>query len=104
MYMIQIYENITQTTSAAGSWISIKISQKGGNTQVVGAWIELISQGKTYHREITVGAGHASGSSVPSHFGVGNAKQVKYRITWPDGEKSQWYTNQVNQYVAINRK
>jgi hypothetical protein len=95
---MQIYEN---ETSGAGNWVSIQLQQQGTNTRAIGAWIELVANGKTYHREITVGGGHASGSAVASHFGVGDAKQIKYRVTWPDGIKSSWQKATVNQSIKI---
>ncbi|MCF6190338.1 MAG: CRTAC1 family protein [Cocleimonas sp.] len=98
---MQIYEN---TSTKIGNWIAIKVHQKGSNTRAVGAWIELQANGKIHHREITVGGGHAGGSAVANHFGVGDVKQIKFRVTWPDGEESKWHTKEVNQIIVFKRK
>ncbi len=67
-------------------------------------WIELVANKKTYHREITVGAEYASGSAVASHFGLGDAKKIKFRVMWPDNSQSAWQKTKINQAIMFNRK
>lgn len=96
----RLYENITKN---AGNWIAIELREKDINTSAIGAWIELVANGKSTHREITVGGGHASGSAVASHFGLGSATQIKYQVTWSDGIKSKWLLKKANQTVVFDR-
>ena len=83
----RIYQNVTEAT---GQWIGIKLKQEGGNTDAVGAWIEVKADEKVHHREVTIGGGHAGGSLLPHHFGLAKAESVKVRVTWPNQTLSQW--------------
>lgn len=91
-----IYENVTKTQEPSGRWIAIDVYQNNSNTQAIGAWAELIADDKTYHREVTMDDGYASGSAVGSHFGIGAATKVKLQSRWPDGVKSKWNNAQAN--------
>jgi enediyne biosynthesis protein E4 len=97
---VEIYENITTT---ADRWLLLDIKQSGQNINAVGSWIEIRSGSKVWSREITVGGGHASGSSVLSHFGLGDADQIELRIIWPDNTASTWETVTTNQILQISR-
>ena len=83
----RIYQNITEST---GQWIGIKLKQEGGNTDAIGAWIEVKADEKAHHREVTIGGGHAGGSLLPHHFGLAKAESVKVRVMWPDQTLSHW--------------
>jgi hypothetical protein len=54
-------------------------------------------------REITVGGGHAGGSLVPEHFGLGKSQGVKLRVIWPDGVASDWAYAATNQNIKVVR-
>lgn len=97
---LEIYQNITEE---AGSWIAVEIAQSRTNRFGIGAWIELRSGDRHWHREVTIGGGHASGSLVPHHFGLGDAQKVEIQVTWPDQTKSQWLSFDANQYIKISR-
>ena len=74
---VEIYQNVT---SDAGNWLLLEVLQPALNTRAVGAWIEVRSGERTWHREITVGGGHASGAAVLHHFGLGEADPVELRV------------------------
>lgn len=104
---VRLWRNVGSGTPEApasmGNWISVALSQPGGNLDAVGAWVEARSGGQTYVKERTVGGGHVSGQLVPIHFGIGTAAAVEVRITWPDGEIGPWQTLAANQRVLIER-
>lgn len=54
-------------------------------------------------REITVGGGHASGTALPEHFGLGDAETAEVRVIWPDGAVSPWQTLTANRAWVIER-
>ncbi len=97
---IEIYEN---TTADAGNWILLDIRQADQNVYAVGAWIEIQTENRNYHREITVGGGHVSGSLTFQHFGLGQSTELRLRVVWPDGQVSAWNTLKANQHYAILR-
>jgi len=84
---MQVWQNVTED---AGHWLSIALRQPTPNVFAVGAWIEVETDGMVQAREITIGGGHAGGSFVPEHFGLGQARGVRARVIWPDGDTGEW--------------
>lgn len=95
---LEVWRNIT---ADPGNAISVSLRQPAPNVNAVGAWIEVNTNGVTQTREITVGGGHAGGSAVAEHFGVGTASAFTLRITWPDGTVSPWTERQVDGYAKF---
>ncbi|GKY86370.1 CRTAC1 family protein [Sinisalibacter aestuarii] len=97
---MEIYQNAAATD---GHWLAITLAQPGPNSQAVGAWIDLQVGEQVFSREITVGGGHASGSAVPEHFGLGAAEVARARITWPDGEQTEWFEIEADCILRVTR-
>jgi hypothetical protein len=98
---IEIWQN---TSTDTGNWLAIDLRQGGANTRAIGAFIEArLVDGRILTQEITVGGGHASGEAGPAHFGVGHSNQINLRITWPDGQVSDWLQLGVNAVYEIVR-
>ncbi len=96
---IELYQNVTE---GAGNWLTLGLRQPGGNARAVGAFIELIANGRTYWRELTVGGGHGGGQAGPQHFGLGAAESAEVRVHWPDGEVSEWRAlDAVNRHLWV---
>ncbi len=95
----EIYQNKQQT----GAWLLLEVGQSGANPNAIGGWIEITDGHKTWYRELGVGGGHASGNAALTHFGLGQATQVKMRIIWPDGGESGWVDVQVNRILRIEK-
>ncbi len=96
---LEIWENTTENT---GNWLAADPRQSGTNSRAVGAFVELrMPSGRVLTREITVGGGHASGSAVPLHFGLGDAERAGMRVIWPDGEVSDWVEVDVNATLRV---
>lgn len=98
---MEVWQNVTQTD---GDWISIRLGQTAPNLDAIGAWIEVERDGVVRVREITVGGGHAGGSAVPEHFGLGDAEKVNLRVIWPDGAVSEWKTVETDQHLMLTRQ
>ncbi|WP_299813337.1 CRTAC1 family protein [uncultured Jannaschia sp.] len=84
---LEVWENATE---GAGNWLAVDLRQDGPNAFAVGAFVEIRTDAGVQTREVTVGGGHASGSLVPLHFGLGTAERAELRVTWPDGSASPW--------------
>jgi len=97
---IEILENISKN---AGAFLSLKILQDGTNRNAIGAWIELKAGSRVWHREITVGGGHASGQAGFHHFGLGDNEKVWLRINWPADAPSDWVEVTANQHLKIEK-
>ncbi len=97
---IEILQN---QTAKAGNWLLIDLRRRGLNTRAVGAWIEVRAGERVWHREVTVGGGHASGQATFHHFGLGTQVRARLRVIWPDGVSSEWREVTTNQILKIVR-
>lgn len=84
---MRIYQNVS---AVKANWLAIDLMQTGVNTSAIGAWITLRVADALVHRELTIGGGHAGGSLLPQHFGLGSAKLAQVQVTWPDQTQSDW--------------
>jgi hypothetical protein len=79
---IELYRNVTSET---GNWLSVTLTQAGGNVNAVGANVAVDDGAKSQSQQLTVGGGHAGGKALPLHFGLGAATQAQITVDWPDG-------------------
>ncbi|MDH3294999.1 MAG: CRTAC1 family protein [Acidimicrobiia bacterium] len=87
-----------------GHWLAVRARQAGPNPDAVGGRVQVRDgEGRIQDRELTVGGGHASGSVGPVHVGLGPAVEAEVRVVWPDGERTDWWAVQVDQFVLIER-
>ena len=104
---VQVWRNVGSGTgsqpAAIGHWLAVDLDQDAPNHDAVGAWVAVRSGDRQIERELTVGGGHASGSAVPLHFGLGAATTAEIRVTWPDGEVGPWLPTQADQVVTVRR-
>ncbi|WP_306120424.1 MULTISPECIES: CRTAC1 family protein [unclassified Roseitalea] len=97
---LEVYQNATPVT---GNWMTVAVRQEGSNINAVGAFIESRTKDRLATREITVGGGHAGGTALPEHFGLGDAETAQVRVIWPDGAISPWQTLAANRAWVIER-
>jgi hypothetical protein len=104
---VRIWRNVgsgdATRPAGMGNWLSIRLSEPGGNRDAIGAWIEVQVGKSTLRRELSIGGGHAGGQLGWMHFGVGGAREVQVRVQWPDGEIGPWRRYDANQHVVIQR-
>lgn len=86
-----------------GHWLAIDLAQPAPNVDAVGSWVEIRAGGRTSVREVTVGGGHAGGSSGWIHAGLGSADEAEVRVQWPDGEFGPWIPVTADRFVTIER-
>ena len=98
---MEVWRNVTDPT---GNWLSVSLAQPGANRNAVGAWIELVADGRTHWREVTVGGGHGGGQVGPHHFGIGEADAARLRVHWSDGAVSIWYEATAGMAFALHRE
>lgn len=97
---LEFNENLT---ADAGHWLAVELRQQQSNTQAVGSWIEVTDGERTWHREVTIGGGHAGGVSGFHHFGVGDDTALRLRVIWPDGLVSDWHDVRTDQHIRVER-
>jgi len=94
---MELYQN----AGGDGNWLLVDVQGAAPNTRAVGGFLELRSGTRMVTREITVGGGHAGGSAVMHHFGLGTAETVEIRMLWPDGRVDEWQSVKVNQILTV---
>ncbi|QQA44369.1 CRTAC1 family protein [Pelagovum pacificum] len=72
---MELYRNVTENT---GHWLALAGLPPGALATVTTASGAQV-------QEVTVGGGHAGGSAVPLHFGMGAETRAEVEVTWPDG-------------------
>jgi len=87
---LELYRNATADT---GNWITVKLSQEGGNRDAIGAVIAVTTDTISQSVQHTIGGGHAGGQLGARHFGLGDAESAEITITWPDGTQSHATAN-----------
>jgi hypothetical protein len=104
---VLVWRNVGSGTgsqpAAMGHWLAVDLDQDAPNHEAVGAWVAVKSGDRLVERELTVGGGHASGTAMPLHFGLGGATAAEIRVTWPDGEVGQWLPAEADRIVTVRR-
>ena len=104
----QLWRNVGAGTAdkplAMGRWLQLRLRQAGGNRDAIGAWVEVDLGDRVVRKELTVGGGHASGHLGWMHFGLGEARSVKLRVQWPQGEWSAWQTVAADAFYGVDRQ
>ncbi|MBP0615929.1 CRTAC1 family protein [Jiella mangrovi] len=90
-------------TRPLGNFVEVKLTQKGGNRDAIGAKLAVKIGAATLNRTIQLGGGHASGTSGFVHVGLGTAERAEIRVQWPDGEWSHPYRVFADNFVLIER-
>ena len=86
---------------ATGS--ALDLEQDGANRDAIGAWVETRIGDRIVQHEVTIGGGHASGQLGWLHVGLGSARSVDVRVTWPDGEVGPWQTVPADTFARVTR-
>lgn len=94
----QLWRN---TSTNAGHWLEVQITQPGSNHDAIGAFIEVKHGDTVLRREVTVGGGHASGQIGWRHFGLGMDTDTEVRVIWPDGTSGDWGAVDANHFYIL---
>lgn len=97
---MEIWQN---TTQVSGHFLSLLLQQDDPNSQAIGAFIEVdVPNLKLQTNELIIGGGHVSGQAGPAHFGLGQAKNAKLRVIWPDHSHSEWVEVDADQHLILS--
>jgi len=99
-----VYQNMGREQSG-GSYIQVKLKQKEGNKNAVGAKVFLFSNGKVQYQEINPNRGYLSCLPLKLHFGLDAEKHIdSVKVIWPD-QREQWLTDvAANQLLVIEKE
>ncbi|RYY32519.1 MAG: RNA-binding protein, partial [Sphingobacteriaceae bacterium] len=100
-----VYQNTGRDNNTGSSYLAVKLSGTGKNTNAIGAKVYIYAGGKAQYQEVNPNRGYLSCVSSTLNFGLGNATKVdSVRIIWPD-QSSQILTEvTANQRLSIQYK
>lgn len=86
------------------NWLQIDLHEDHGNTDGLGASVELYAGGLQQYQMLMINKGYYSTSEPIFHFGLGNATIIDSIIlTWPDGPKEIRYSVKPNHRLLWRR-
>ena len=84
------------------AWLTVKLVGTDGNTDAIGAQVQLEANGMMLLREVICGASYLSGNDLRLSFGLGNATQVdNLQIRWHNGNVQQLSKVPIRQTVTF---
>ena len=81
---------LSNEIGSGNAWLTVKLIGTDGNTDAIGAQVQLEADGITFLREVICGASYLSGNDTRLTFGLGNASQIdNLQIRWHNGNVQQ---------------
>ena len=88
----------------ANAWLTVKLVGTDGNTDAIGAQVQLEVGGTTFLREIICGASYLSGNDLRLTFGLGSASRVdNLQIRWHDGNVQELGELPIRQSITFSQ-
>lgn len=99
-----VYRNESQKLDS-NHFLQVQLSGDGGNTQGLGARLNIFHNGQIQTLEQNPARGYLSNVSFTLHFGLGNAEKVdSLIITWNSGKEQKLYDIKANQLLKLAEK
>lgn len=75
----------------ANAWLRVRLVGTDGNTDAIGAQVQVETDGMTLLREVICGASYLSGNDLRLTFGLGSATRINnLQIRWHNGRVQQF--------------
>ena len=88
----------------ANAWLTVKLAAADGNTDAIGAQVQVEADGITLLREVICGASYLSGNDLRLTIGLGSATQVdNLQIRWHDGNTSELKELPIRKSITISQ-
>ena len=81
---------LSNEIGSENAWLTVRLVGTDGNTDAIGAQVQLEAGGITFLREVICGASYLSGNDTRLTFGLGNASQINnLQVRWHNGGVQQ---------------
>ena len=88
----------------ANAWLTVKLVGTDGNTDAIGAQVQLEANGTTLLREVICGASYLSGNDLRLTFGLGDASEINnLQVRWHNGDVQQFSQVPIRQIVTFSQ-
>lgn len=95
---------LSNEIGSRNAWLTVQLVGTDGNTDAIGAQIQLEADGTTLLREVICGASYLSGNDLRLTFGLGNALQISnFQIRWHNGDVQQLSKVPIRQIVTFSQ-
>ncbi len=86
------------------AWLTVKLVGADGNTDAIGAQVQLEAGGTTLLREVICGASYLSGNDLCLFFGLGDSDRIDdIQIRWHDGDVQQLGAVPLRQVITFSQ-
>jgi hypothetical protein len=83
-------------------YLTIKLRGPAGNSQGIGARIEVSTGSMTQMREMRAGSNFESQDPAEAHFGLGDSEAAdRVRVSWPDGVTMELMAVKAGQSIVV---
>lgn len=81
---------LSNEIGSENAWLTVRLVGTDGNTDAIGAQVQLEAGGMTFLREVICGASYLSGNDLRLTFGLGDASQLNnLQVRWHNGKVQQ---------------
>ena len=95
---------LSNEVGSKNAWLTVALVGTDGNTDAIGARVQLEADGITLLREVICGASYLSGNDLRLTFGLGNASQINnFQIRWHNGDVQQLSRVPIRQIVTFSQ-
>ena len=99
-----VYRNESQK-QPGNHYLQVQLTGDAGNTQGLGAVVEIFNDGQVQKLEQSPARGYLSNVSFTLHFGLGKAEKTDSLIvTWSSGKMQKLYNLKANQVLKLFEK
>jgi hypothetical protein len=99
-----VYQNMGREQNG-GSWLQLRLKEKSGNLNSIGAKVSVFTKGKLQYQELNPNRGYLSCLPLRLHFGLGKEMVAdSVQVVWPDGSKETLRQVNANQLLTIEKK
>jgi len=97
-----VYKNLS-SEQGRGSWLSVQLKGRGGNTAAIGAKVSAYAGGRVQYAEVNPARGYLSCMPAAVHFGFGAVKTAdSVVISWPDQGRQKLEKVALNQQLTVS--
>lgn len=95
---------LSNEIGSENTWLTVKLVGTDGNTDAIGAQVQLEANGMTLMREVICGASYLSGNDLRLTFGLGDASQINnFQVRWHNGDVQQFSQVPIRQIVTFSQ-
>jgi hypothetical protein len=96
---VHLYRN---DSDDLGNYLKVSLRGTMNSYDAYGSKVRVVSNGRSFIREIDGGSSHASHNSTIAHFGLGNYTSIDtVEVTWLGGAKQVLTDVAINQHITI---